>query len=253
MTHEEFSLHDSVIHRIEPKVRIISATVLSVCAALGSHLGIVPAYLALSLMLVGAARLNAVSVLKRIRPLFWFLIMIWIIVPVTFEGPFMAQWGFVRISSPGVLMCSMVTLKSISIVLIFTSLIATMPVSALGAGLHRLNVPDKMVFLLLMSYRYISVIENEYRKLLRAARFRGFVPGTNLHSYKTFAYLAGMLFVRASMRAQRVHQAMICRGFAGRFHTLDVYPPNRLNSIFLAVSLVAGTLLLYFDFFRMGT
>ena len=108
-----------------------------------------------------------------------------------------------------------------------------MTIASLGNGLHRIHVPDKMVFLLLMSYRYISVIEEEYKRLLRAAKFRGFQPGTNLHSYKTFAYLAGMLFVRASVRAQRVYQAMLCRGFNQKFHTLDVYPSNRLNLRFL--------------------
>ncbi|MCK5695917.1 MAG: cobalt ECF transporter T component CbiQ, partial [Desulfobacula sp.] len=71
------------------------------------------------------------------------------------------------------------------------------------------------------------------KRLLRAAKFRGFQPGTNLHSYKTFAYLAGMLFVRASVRAQKVYQAMLCRGFNQKFHTLDVYQANRLDSIFL--------------------
>jgi len=108
-----------------------------------------------------------------------------------------------------------------------------MTIASLGNGLHKLHVSDKMVFLLLMSYRYIAVIEEEYKRLLRAAKFRGFKPKTNVHSYKTYAYLVGMLFVRASLRAQRVYQAMLCRGFNQKFHTLDVYQPNRLNSIFL--------------------
>ena len=131
------------------------------------------------------------------------------------------------------ILCVKITIKSISILFLFMALIATMTVASLGNGLHRIHVPDKMVFLVLMTYRYISVIEQEYKRLLRAAKFRGFNPGTNLHSYKTFAYLAGMLFVRASLRAQRVHQAMLCRGFNQKFHTLDDYPPNRLNLLFL--------------------
>jgi cobalt/nickel transport system permease protein len=84
-----------------------------------------------------------------------------------------------------------------------------------------------------MSYRYIAVIEDEYKRLLRAAKFRGFRPKTNFHSYKTFAYLAGMLFVRASLRAQRVHQAMLCRGFNQKFYSLDIYQANGFNLIFL--------------------
>ena len=253
MVEEMVSNPDSPIHGIDPKIRILAAVILSVGAALSKHLYILGFYLSISLLLIWAARLDPENVYKRVRTLFLFLIMIWIIVPITFEGPELLSFGVIRITRPGVDLCVMITVKSVSIVLLFTALIAPMPMAVLGAGLHRLYVPDKLVFLLLMSYRYIAVIENEYTTLLRAARFRGFVPGTNLHSYKTFAYLAGMLFVRASLRAQRVYQAMICRGFNGKFHTLDVTPSNRLSSIFLAASVIAGGILAYFDFFRMGT
>jgi len=116
-----------------------------------------------------------------------------------------------------------------------------MPIASIGSGLHRLKVPDKLVFLLLMTYRYIAVIQSEYTRLLRAAKFRGFKPGTNLHSYKTYAFLAGMLFVRASLRARRVYQAMLCRGFKEKFYTLDLYPPNGLNFIFFGVMTLIGT------------
>jgi cobalt/nickel transport system permease protein len=99
-----------------------------------------------------------------------------------------------------------------------------------------------MVHLLLITYRYLFVLEQEYQRLLRAMKIRNFHPKTNLHSYRTYAYLVGMLFVRASERARRVHSAMICRGFSGRFFSLRRFPPNRLNpwfSIGLTVAVVA--------------
>ncbi len=43
---------------------------------------------------------------------------------------------------------------------------------------------------------------------MRAIKIRGFVRGTSLHCYKTCAYLIGMLFVRASARAERVYQVI---------------------------------------------
>ncbi len=253
MIEELFATGNSLIHRINPKVRIVSASGLSIAAALSNHMMILPGYLAISMILIAMARLQLARVMKRVKSVAWFLLMIWLIVPVTFDGQVVYQVGFLKFTAQGIELCALISLKAIAIVLMFTALIATMPIASLGAGLHQLKVPDKMVFLLLMSYRYIDVIEKEYTKLLRAAKFRGFVPGTNLHSYKTFAYLAGMLFVRASLRAHRVYQAMICRGFNGKFYTLDVYPPNRLNSAFLAVVVVAGLILTYIDLFRMGT
>ncbi|WP_457551945.1 cobalt ECF transporter T component CbiQ [Desulfobacula sp.] len=233
MIEEKFSIGQSFIHGLDPKIRILSAIVLSFSTALCDNLYIAGLYLVISGVLITMAGLKWIEVIKRLKPLFWFLLMIWIILPVTFEGDVIYQYSWLKITSPGVILCCKITVKSFAILLLFTALIATMTIASLGNGLHRIHVPDKMVFLLLMSYRYISVIEEEYKRLLRAAKFRGFVPGTNLHSYKTFAYLAGMLFVRASLRAQRVYQAMLCRGFNQKFHTLDVYPSNRLNSPFL--------------------
>ena len=233
MIEEKFAYGSSFIHKLDPKIRILALIVLSFAAALCDNLYLAVIYFIISIILIAMAGLNRIDVLKRLKPLFWFLLMIWIILPLTFDGDIIYQFYWLKITGQGVILCCKITIKSITILLIFTALIATMTIASLGSGLHKIYIPDKMVFLILMSYRYISVIEEEYKRLLRAAKFRGFQPGTNLHSYKTFAYIAGMLFVRASLRAQRVHQAMLCRAFNQKFHTLDDYPPNRLNSIFL--------------------
>lgn len=234
---------DSLVHRLSPRVRIIAAVCLSVAVALCGHPAIAAAYLAMGGVLSALARLTPAQVFRRLSPLLWFLVMIWVFLPLTFTQDIVYGYGWISVSRAGLVLSAMITLKSAAILMIFTALIATMPVAALGSGLHQLRVPDRLVFLLLMTYRYISVIRKEYHRLIRAARFRGFRPGTNLHSYQTYAYLAGMLFVRASHRADRVFQAMRCRGFSGRFRTLDVYGENGINSGFLCVTLTLGAAL----------
>lgn len=239
----------SFIHRLDPKIRIATAFFLSIAAALCDNLVIAAGHLVLATAVVILAGLSLSQVAGRLRPLFWFLIMIWIFLPLTFDGPWLSPFGFLSISKTGVLLSAKITVKSIGILMVFSALVATLSISSIGAGLQKLRVPDKIIFLLLMTYRYIAVIQDEYTRLIRAARFRGFVPGTNLHSYKTFAYLAGMLFVRASLRAKRVYQAMICRGFKDKFHTLDIYPPNRFNLPFLFTFILAGASLAGIELF----
>ena len=240
MIEEKFASGQSFIHKLDPKTRIIAVLILSFATALCDNFFVAVLYFIISTVLIIMARLNIKNVIERIKPVFWFLLMVWILLPITFDGQILYQFSWLKISDTGVILCCKITIKSITILLFFTSLVATMTIASLGNALHKLYVPDKMVFLLLMSYRYIAVIEDEYRKLLRAAKFRGFRPKTNLHSYKTFAYLAGMLFVRASFRAQRVHQAMLCRGFNQKFHSLDIYQANRFNLIFLTGVFTAG-------------
>jgi cobalt/nickel transport system permease protein len=101
--------------------------------------------------------------------------------------------------------------------------------------------------MLLMTYRYLFVIEQEYQRLVRAMKIRNFRPRTNLHSYRTYAYLVGMLFVRASERARRVHSAMICRGFNGRFVSLREFPHHSQNHAFSICALLSLALLVILE------
>jgi cobalt/nickel transport system permease protein len=105
----------------------------------------------------------------------------------------------------------------------------------MGHALGSLGIPDKLVHLLLITYRYVFVMEQEYQRLIRAMKIRGFKPGTNLHSYQSYAYLVGMLFVHASARAERVSKAMKCRGFIGRFHALRQFEPDPRNRLFIVI------------------
>jgi cobalt/nickel transport system permease protein len=104
--------------------------------------------------------------------------------------------------------------------------------------------------MLLITYRYLFVIEQEYQRLVRAMKIRNFHPKTNLHSYRTYAYLVGMLFVRASERARRVHSAMICRGFHGRFISLRSFPPNPLNPVFGLGIIISLALLIMLEWVK---
>ena len=101
--------------------------------------------------------------------------------------------------------------------------VATMPVFTLGRAMRSLQVPDKIVHLISFSYRYIHVIHKEYGRLMNAMKMRGFYPRNNLHTYKAYAYLVGMLLVKSYDRARRVQAAMLCRGFKGSFYDLSEF------------------------------
>ena len=223
MISETFAFGDSVIHRLDPRLRVVFAVLFSILTAISSRFPAVFFALFLAVCLVGLSRIPVKKVLLRLALVNGLVLFIWLVLPWTYEGTPVLEIGPLVVSSEGLRLCALITIKSNAIILALIALISTMPVATLGYALHHLRLPDKLVYLLLMTYRYIFVIETEYQQLARAARVRCFTPGTNLHTYKTYAYLIGMLFVRASARAQRVHQAMVCRGFAGRFYCLHEF------------------------------
>jgi cobalt/nickel transport system permease protein len=245
MTREPFAAGDSPIHRTSPALRLTLATIFSFTVAVMHDIAALAAALAAGTALALVIRGPVKPLANRLIATFGVLIMVWLIVPVTYGGVAAVQIGPIGISQTGARLCLQITLKTLSILLVFISLVATMDTATLGHTLNRLGLPRKLVMLLLLAYRYIFVIEQEYQRLYRAARIRNFTPGTNLHTYRTYAYLVGMLFVRASERAVRVHHAMKCRGFNGRFHTLSEFRPTGWNpglafGVSMAMLLILG-------------
>jgi len=235
MIQEPFAAGASWLHRLDPRFRIVIAFVISMVIAISSEFPALITAFAVSVLLVCLAGLNLREVLKRLLSILGFMLLIWAVLPFTYEGEPLFHVGPLILTRPGVFLSARITVKSITILLIFLSLVSTMTISTLGHALGRLYVPGKLVQLLLMTYRYIFVIEHEYQRLITAMKIRGFQPGTNIHSYRTYAYLIGMLFVHASLRAQRVQNAMLCRGFKGRFYSLVEYKSSRRNWIFLLI------------------
>jgi cobalt/nickel transport system permease protein len=221
MIAEPFAQGDSILHRLDPRLRLGFAVIFSAMAALSRQMDAQLAALGFSLLFLLAARLNPWEVGRRLALIWGFLLLLWLVLPWSYPGQPIYAVGPLTASREGVILAARITVKSHAILLAFIALVATMPFSVLGQVLHWFRLPEKLVHLLLLSYRYVFVIEGEYRRLKRAAHVRGFCPRTSLHTYKTYAYLLGMIFVRASERATRVHQAMRCRGFRGGFHCLS--------------------------------
>lgn len=232
MITEPFAIGESIVHRLDPRIRLILTVLYSFVVALSYHFSVLIPALVLSSILIVISRIRIQQVLKRLVIVNTLILLLWLLLPFTFKGETLAHIGSFAIYRPGVILAAQITVKSNAILLAFIALIATMSLATLGHALHRLGVPEKIVQLLLMTYRYVFVIEQEYQRLIRAAKVRGFRPGTNANTYRTYSYVIGMLFVRAAARAERVHQAMLCRGFSGKFYSLQEFQINSASWVF---------------------
>ena len=242
MISEPFASGDSMIHRLDPRMRVSVTFVYSFVVALSYQFPVLIMALVLSAILIAISHVKIKKVLKRIALVNTLIFLLWLVLPFTFNGEVLTRIGPFAIYRPGVILATQITLKSNTILLAFIALIATMPFATLGHALHRLKVPQKIVHLLLMTYRYIFVIEQEYLRLIRATKMRGFRPGTNANTYRTYSYVIGMLFVRAAVRAERVHQAMLCRGFKGKFYSLQEFQIDSASWMFsiLMAAIIGG-------------
>jgi cobalt/nickel transport system permease protein len=91
-------------------------------------------------------------------------------------------------------------------------LTATTRFSDLLGVMWRMRVPALLVTTLALMHRYLFVLLEESERMQRARRSRTFVTG-RIGAWRRGADVAGLLFVRASERAERVYLAMCARGW----------------------------------------
>ena len=112
-------------------------------------------------------------------------------------------------------------------------------VLAAGTGMHplcaalaRLGVPRVFTVQLLFLHRYLFVLAGEATRLATARRLRSgdHVAPMGLAVY---ASLLGHLLLRTFDRAQRIHLAMLARGFDGELRLADCWLWQRADTLFL--------------------
>ncbi len=240
---EEVFIHgNSVIHALDPRARIVAAFAFSIVVAVCDRFAALAVAVGVSMSLILMARLPLRIVLKRLIVVNGLILFLWLLLPFTYGGTPVFAIGPLAASREGIAYAAVITLKSNAIITALMALVATMPIFTVGRALRHLHVPLTMAYLFLFTYRYIHVIYREYQRLMTAIKIRGFRPATNMHTYRTYAYLVGMILVKSHDRSQRVRAAMLCRGFHGRFYDLSefAFGTSDLIMMLLMFSAVTG-------------
>ncbi len=99
-------------------------------------------------------------------------------------------------------------------------LAATTDLRQLLLGLERLRLPSLMVQIMTFMVRYGDVVTDEMHRMRIARESRGFVA-KDVRQLPVVARSAGALFIRTYERGERVHLAMLSRGYTGRMPTME--------------------------------
>ncbi|ACS81258.1 cobalt ECF transporter T component CbiQ [Maridesulfovibrio salexigens] len=245
---EPFAYGNSIIHSMHPGFRLACAFLFSLAGALVTNLAAATSVLAAGIIFAIAARLSLSNLLKRLLIVNFFILFLWIFLPFSRSGEPLFNIGPLTATLEGIIYTAIITLKSNGVILAMTALISTMEVQTLGAAMQSLKLPDKLCRLLLFSWRYVHVMSMEYNRMRRAAAMRAFSPRTDFRTYRTYAWLMGMLLVRSMDRAHRVWQAMLCRGFDGTFHTLTTFSTGKRDIALLLATLGCITTFIFLEF-----
>lgn len=177
---------------------------------------------------------------KRILALDSFILALVLTTPFTVVGSEPTWWGAgspLSISEDGLRLASLLAARLHACLCLTLALVSGLGDLSLSRGLRALGLPEQLILLLLMTLRYITVIDSEYQRLRYAMLARGFRPslrpGRWQHTLRSYGSLIGMLLVRSLDRAERVLAAMKCRGFTGRTARGDTDPLTLADGLFL--------------------
>jgi cobalt/nickel transport system permease protein len=137
-----------------------------------------------------------------------------LLMPFISHGPRTEVLGLV-VSEPGLHAGLALLVKGSIGVLASLTLAATTEPQDVLRGLERLRMPDLIVQIMGFMIRYLEVVTGELSRMLVAMRSRGCDPRSPRH-WPTLARAMGALFIRSYERGERVHLAMLSRGYDGR-------------------------------------
>ncbi len=229
---------DSVIHRIDPRIKLISllgSILFVILTPANSFIAFAFYGVVISLLLI-VSKIPVGFILKRSLVIIPFVVAIALFIPFFKQGQIVGRFYFgtfpITITYEGLMIFWNIIAKAYLSILCMILLSVTTKFSDLLKAMENLKLPRIIVMIMSFMYRYIFVIIDELMSMKRAMDSRASV--IKRHSQiKVLARLIGVLFVRSYERAERVYAAMCSRGFSGKIVTLKSNSVSKFDICFL--------------------
>ncbi|MBB3041058.1 cobalt ECF transporter T component CbiQ [Nocardioides sp. LMS-CY] len=205
----------SPVHRVPAHLKILALLgfMIVVVATPRDWYPVFGVYLLLLAAVIGMSRVPPTYLLKRTVVEVPFVLFA-VLLPFVATGPRTEVLG-VTVSQHGLEAGVALLIKGTLGVLASLTLAATTEPQELLLGLERLRLPQQLVQIMAFMVRYLDVVTGEMRRMKVARESRGF-SARNPRHWPVLARSAGALFIRSYERGERVHLAMLSRGYTGR-------------------------------------
>lgn len=210
---------DSFVHRLDARVKLLALSALLIAAATTPTGAFLPlmGYGAVLAVVARAARLRFHDLARRggvaVPAAIAALVLPFVRDPAG-PGDTLFRAGFIELTGTGLELGATVLAKIFLGVGCVLVLGATTPFPDVLAALERLRAPRALVMALGFLYRFLFVLVDEARRMARARDSRCY-GGRWLWQAGVVGHMIGTLFLRSYERAERIHAAMLARGFGG--------------------------------------
>ncbi len=241
MISEGFAKRGGLLQSIDPRVKLVSLIVVIFAVSLTRDVEIIFVVYLLTLLLAYLSKIEILFFVKRVWvfvPIFAGIIVLPIIFNVfmpgdnlvtlatlgngTYIGPILLP-STIYITTQGTLSAVTFILRVATCVSIAVLLILTTKRDELFKSLRSLRVPKVYVLTLDMCYRYIFLLMDAVRDFYTAKKSRTITTLPMRDEQKWVAGRIGYVLVKSLDTSERVHKAMISRGFDGDVKLMHDY------------------------------
>ncbi|MBL7130135.1 MAG: cobalt ECF transporter T component CbiQ [Candidatus Omnitrophica bacterium] len=235
---DEFSNLDSLITRLDPRIKIISfiLLILSIIFTRPESFYSFGLFLLLIFILIYLSRVPPFFILKRSLVIVPFVLMIAIFIPFFKKGQVAGAYSFgtlkLTVSYGGLLILWNVFIKSFLSVLVMITLVSTTRFVDMLKSLEKLKCPKLFIMIMSFMYRYVFLFVDELL-IMNQAKDSRMVGKNRWFNIKILANMIGSLFVRSYERGERVYLAMCSRGYNGTIRIVNHFYIKASDWMFL--------------------
>lgn len=263
---DPYQPRQSVVHRLDGRVKVVLTLAWIASLSLMPFPSLAQAeimriglkYALMWLILALLAGLSRLGIFYLLRRSFLALPFVLAAVPLLFVRPSLHAipiWhlGPLTVYSEGLLRFLFLSLKSWLAVQIAILMVATTPFPELLQAMRAIGLPRLFVAMFSLTWRYLFVLADEALRLMRARAARSGVdsnraPFSGVRRIRWEAQVTGgmaaSLLLRSLERADRIHFAMLARGYDGEVRALPLPRLALPQQVFLFSALCFLILLL---------
>ncbi|MCG5217068.1 cobalt ECF transporter T component CbiQ [Streptosporangium sp. KLBMP 9127] len=212
--HQIYRRDDTFVHRLPPHCKLLAVVAFAVVVVATPRelFAVFGVYALLLAVVAAAARVPPGFVLRRMVIEVPFVVFA-VALPFIGLGERVSVAGM-SLSVAGLWAAWNILAKATLGVVASMLLAATTEPRMILLGAQRLRLPSLLVQIAMFMLRYLDVILGEMRRMRVARESRGFAARDVRH-IPVIARSAGALFIRSYERGERVHLAMLSRGYTG--------------------------------------
>jgi cobalt/nickel transport system permease protein len=230
----------SPAHRLDPRAKLLGLLGVTL-VAVTTPLARWPVFVACAAVLLAyaaVARVPARELWRRVRVVLPLVLFVALFLPFGRPGGRAFELGPVTLHEAGLAILAAVAVKAAIGTLSAALLGATTTFPDVLRGLEALRVPRTLVLIAGFMYRYLFVIVEEVGRMRSALVSRGYRPRHALQA-GPMGRVATAMFLRTYGRGERVHLAMLARGYRGAMPQLVPLALRRADVLFVALVVLA--------------